>query len=65
MKDLNYNLNNNNTNGVKNENIDKIDDIKVDIPDYSINIEPINVDLSKYKDNKPTREVIRGKLLNE
>lgn len=63
--DPNYNLNNNNTNGVKNENTDKIDDIKVDIPDYSINIEQINIDISKYKNNKPTREVIRGKLLNE
>lgn len=65
MNNPNYNLDSNITKNVVLKDGNKISDIKFDIPNYSIDIEQINVDLSKYKNNKPTREIIRGKLINE
>lgn len=65
MNNPNYNLDSNITKNVVLKDRNKISDIKFDIPNYSIDIEQINVDLSKYKNNKPTREIIRGKLINE
>ncbi len=65
MNNQDYNLENNITKDVEIKDVNRISDIKFDIPDYSIDIEQINVDLSKYKNNKPTREIIRGKLLDE
>ena len=65
MNNPNYNLDSNITKNVVLKDENKISEIKFDIPNYSIDIEQINVDLSKYKNNKPTREIIRGKLINE
>lgn len=65
MNNPNYNLDSNITKNVVLKDGNKISDIKFDIPNYSIDIEQINVDLSKYKNNKPTRKIIRGKLINE
>ena len=32
----------------KSADINKVNEVKVDIPDYTVNIEPISIDLSKY-----------------
>lgn len=61
---LNYNLNSE-TKSFETEKTNIVNNIKIDIPNYSMKIEDIELDLSKYKNNKPTRKIIRGRLLDE
>ena len=60
----NYNLNNE-TIGYKENKNNVIDNIEINIPNYSTKMEEVQVDLSKYRNNKPTREIVRGRLLDE
>ena len=64
MMNQNYNLNNE-TIGYKENKNNVIDNIEINIPNYSTKMEEVQVDLSKYRNNKPTREIVRGRLLDE
>lgn len=64
MMNQNYNLNNE-TIGYEGNKNNVIDNIEINIPNYSTKMEEVQVDLSKYRNNKPTREIVRGRLLDE
>ena len=64
MENKNYNVNNSteNANNIENNKI-----VNIDISSYTFNnigSNSFEIDVSKYKNNKPIRKIIRGSIIN-